>query len=359
MFGIVRGLDVFVVAALFARCPCEEHLGQGGLKDVQHALAGLVPRLGAELGPVGDHQVLQAVGARTRQLLVVLLDAPVKLDEEVVEQQVSQHVVVLGEDVHDGVQGVVAGGGHPLRLLVVPLGQLHVVEDAEDDLKQVLPPVGPERGTVRLHHLEHHRQGACPDVQLAPVDDAGELEEDGEPAAHPDPVLLGHRLILHVVVPERLGLLRHVLGAVPDQPDRLHRCVRKAGVACKLRQALDRVLKGVHECEEVPSVGLGDNAPRCLESELHNALVPVRGRQVEHAEDVLPARLDVGRLGVDHLCHAAHHHVPDGGRPVALDDVLEGPQEVLLEPEVGKLALLNELHRQLSQGVEGEEGHVL
>lgn len=55
-------------------------------------------------------------------------------------------------------------------------------------------------------------------------------------------------------------------------------------------------LKGVHEGEEVPSVGLGDDAPRCLESELHNALVPVRGCQVEHAEDVLPARLDVGRL---------------------------------------------------------------
>ena len=43
----------------------------GGLEDVQHAGAGVVPHLGGELGTIGDDQVLQAVGARPRQLLIV------------------------------------------------------------------------------------------------------------------------------------------------------------------------------------------------------------------------------------------------------------------------------------------------
>lgn len=41
------------------------------LEDLQHAGAGDVPHLGAELLPVQDDQVLQAVGARAGQLLVV------------------------------------------------------------------------------------------------------------------------------------------------------------------------------------------------------------------------------------------------------------------------------------------------
>lgn len=34
------------------------------------------------------------------------------------------------------------------------------------------------------------------DIQLAPVDDAGELEQDGEPASNPHPVLWGY---IHIV----------------------------------------------------------------------------------------------------------------------------------------------------------------
>lgn len=41
------------------------------LEDLQHAGAGDVPHLGAELLPVQDDQVLQAVGSRSGQLLVV------------------------------------------------------------------------------------------------------------------------------------------------------------------------------------------------------------------------------------------------------------------------------------------------
>lgn len=43
----------------------------GVLEDLQHTGAGDVPHLGAELLPVQNHQVLQAVGSRPRQLLVV------------------------------------------------------------------------------------------------------------------------------------------------------------------------------------------------------------------------------------------------------------------------------------------------
>lgn len=43
----------------------------GVLEDLQHAGAGDLPHLGAELLPVQNHQVLQTVGARSSQLLVV------------------------------------------------------------------------------------------------------------------------------------------------------------------------------------------------------------------------------------------------------------------------------------------------
>lgn len=47
------------------------HLRAGVLEDLQHAGAGDVPDVGAELLPVQNHQVLQAVGPRPRQLFVV------------------------------------------------------------------------------------------------------------------------------------------------------------------------------------------------------------------------------------------------------------------------------------------------
>lgn len=43
----------------------------GVLEDLQHAGAGDFPDVGAELLPVQDHQVLQTVGPRSSQLLVV------------------------------------------------------------------------------------------------------------------------------------------------------------------------------------------------------------------------------------------------------------------------------------------------
>lgn len=38
------------------------------------------------------------------------------------------------------------------------LGQLHVVENPEDDSEQVLPPVLLKGVSVGLHHFEHHGQ---------------------------------------------------------------------------------------------------------------------------------------------------------------------------------------------------------
>ena len=52
-----------------------------------------------------------------------------------------------------------------------------------------------------------------------------------------------------------------------------------------------------------------------LEGQLHDAGVHVRRSQVEHSKHVLPARLDAGGLGVDHLSHTPHHHVSDRDRP--------------------------------------------
>lgn len=43
----------------------------GGLEDVQHAVARLVPGLGRELLSIQDHYILQAVGSGPRQLLII------------------------------------------------------------------------------------------------------------------------------------------------------------------------------------------------------------------------------------------------------------------------------------------------
>lgn len=43
----------------------------GGLEDLQHTAAGGVPHLRTELLPVQNHQVLQTVGPRSSQLLIV------------------------------------------------------------------------------------------------------------------------------------------------------------------------------------------------------------------------------------------------------------------------------------------------
>ena len=44
--------------------------------------------------------------------------------------------------------------------LDLSLGQLHVVEDAENDVEELLPPLDLERVAVGLHDLEHDRQAS-------------------------------------------------------------------------------------------------------------------------------------------------------------------------------------------------------
>ena len=43
------------------------------------------------------------------------------------------------------------------------------------------------------------------DVQVAAVDNAGQLKEDGEPASHPHPVPRGHVHVVTGVLPQSLG----------------------------------------------------------------------------------------------------------------------------------------------------------
>ncbi len=45
--------------------------------------------------------------------------------------------------------------------------------------------------------------------------------------------------------------------------------------------------------------------------------------------------------------------------PVLLHDGFKGPQEILLKAEIGQLALLQKLHGQLTQGIDGKEGNLL
>ena len=89
----------------------------GGSKHGADAVAGASPHVGREVVAVGDDQVLDAVGAGARELLVVLVDAPLQLLVQVVQQDGVQLAVVLSEHVHDRVQRVVARRRHPLRLL--------------------------------------------------------------------------------------------------------------------------------------------------------------------------------------------------------------------------------------------------
>ncbi len=86
-------------------------------------------------------------------------------------------------------------------------------------------------------------------------------------------------------------------------------------------------------------------APACL----------IAGRDVKHREDVRPTGLDIERLAVHNVRHTAHHHVAHCAALVVLHDVLEWAEEVLLEVEVGELALLDKLGRQLTERVHREE----
>lgn len=135
--------------------------------------------------------------------MLTLLDTPVELSQDVIKQDVTEGLKILGEDITDGIQCMVAGGGHPLCFLQVKhnlceffffliytrtkntmqrqslttrgpkqtllrtkqllylsllLRKLHVVKDPEDNSEQVLPPVFLEGVAIGLHHFKHHCQ---------------------------------------------------------------------------------------------------------------------------------------------------------------------------------------------------------
>lgn len=68
-------------------------------------------------------------------------------------------------------------------------GQLHVVEYPEENLKQVAPPVRPERIAVSLDDLKENSEGSSAHVQFAATHDTRELKQQREPAPHPSSVL--------------------------------------------------------------------------------------------------------------------------------------------------------------------------
>jgi len=125
----------YIVTGMCFRPPTEEILRQSGVEDVQDALARLVPGGLVELESIRNDEVLQAIGARSRQLLVTLLNTPMQLGEELLQQQMTKNIEILREDINNSVQGVVACGRHPFGLLGDVLRQFHVVEDTEDHIE--------------------------------------------------------------------------------------------------------------------------------------------------------------------------------------------------------------------------------
>ena len=89
------------------------------------------------------------------------------------------------------------------------------------------------------------------------------------------------------------------------------------------------------------------------ERELDHGVVVTLGRGGLHGEHRLPPRLDVVGPQLDHVVHNTQHQVPDlRGRRLADDDI-ERLQEHVLELERPQLVLLQELHGQLLQRVDG------
>lgn len=49
--------------------------------------------------------------------MLTLLHTPVELSQDVIQQDITEGLKVLGEDITDGIKCMVAGGGHPLCFL--------------------------------------------------------------------------------------------------------------------------------------------------------------------------------------------------------------------------------------------------
>ena len=95
------------------------------------------------------------------------------------------------------------------------------------------------------------RQAEPRGYKAAPVDDAGELEKDGEPSFDPDSVFLGNADVLAGVFPEGVGFVGDVLGAVANEPDGFHAGVGKSRVAGELGKAFHGVLERVDRRTEI------------------------------------------------------------------------------------------------------------
>ena len=121
--------------------------------------------------------------------------------------------------------------------------------------------------------------------------------------------------VLAGLLEEHVGLVGDKAGAVANETDGLDGNVGRGRVARELGEALDGVLERVEYAHEVLVEAVAHNLVERVEGERDDALVVLRGGQVEHAEHVLPARLDVLRLRLDHLRYALHNHVAYRVRP--------------------------------------------
>lgn len=91
------------------------------------------------------------------------------------------------------------------------------IKNSEENSEQVKPPTSLELISVILDDVEQYCQASCPDVQLARVDDARKLEENGKPSSDPDAL---HSCAIRVVVVDEVRfVIGNVLGAAPDQSE--------------------------------------------------------------------------------------------------------------------------------------------
>lgn len=63
--------------------------------------------------------LMSCSSAPPEDCVLTLLDTPVELSQDVIKQDVTEGLKILGEDITDGIQCMVAGGGHPLCFLQV------------------------------------------------------------------------------------------------------------------------------------------------------------------------------------------------------------------------------------------------
>lgn len=64
------------------------------------------------------------------------------------------------------------------------LRQFHIIEDSEENLEEILPPMWFERRAMCLNNIEKYCQRARSYVQFAPAHYAGQFKQQRKPSSH-------------------------------------------------------------------------------------------------------------------------------------------------------------------------------